>query len=199
MHDDDRQLREQLRGADPAQNLVPLPSTWLDHRMEQIMTEQNTTPAPAVPARTARRTWIPVVGVAAALAIAAAVALPLALGGSPTVEQLAQPTGGDPASGSCMIVSPEGLLMNEQAFAASVLTVEGDVVTLEVTERFTGEVADRVEVPQVDAADGDYSGVPFEVGESYLVAATDGTIAGCGLSGTDIADLRAVYDAAFSG
>ncbi|MEN9621399.1 MAG: hypothetical protein RL499_1592, partial [Actinomycetota bacterium] len=54
-------------------------------------------------------------------------------------------------------------------------------------------------VPQVDAADGDFSGVPFEVGESYLVAATDGTIAGCGLSGTDSADLRAVYDAAFSG
>jgi hypothetical protein len=198
MHDDDRQLREQLRGADPAQNLAPLPSTWLDHRMEQIMTEQ-TTAAPAVPARSTRRTWIPVVGVAAALAIAAAVALPLALGGSPTVEQLAQPAGGDPASGSCMIVSPEGLLMNEQAFAARVLTVEGDVVTLEVTERFTGEVADRVEVPQVDAADGDFSGVPFEVGESYLVAATDGTIAGCGLSGTDSADLRAVYDAAFAG
>jgi hypothetical protein len=199
MHDDDRQLREQLRGADPAQNLAPLPSTWLDHRMEQIMTEQTTSPAPAVPARSARRTWIPVVGVAAALAIAAAVAVPLALGGTPTVEQLAQPTGGDLASGSCMIVSPEGLLMNEQAFAARVLTVEGDVVTLEVTERFTGEVADRVEVPQVDAADGDFSGVPFEVGESYLVAATDGTIAGCGLSGTDSADLRAVYDAAFSG
>jgi hypothetical protein len=199
MHDDDRQLREQLRGADPAQNLAPLPSTWLDHRMEQIMTEQTTSPAPAVPARSARRTWIPVVGVAAALAIAAAVAVPLALSGTPTVEQLAQPTGDGLASGSCMIVSPEGLLMNEQAFAARVLTVEGDVVTLEVTERFTGEVADRVEVPQVDAADGDFSGVPFEVGESYLVAATDGTIAGCGLSGTDSADLRAVYDAAFSG
>lgn len=198
MHDDDRQLREQLRGADPAHTLAPLSPTWLDHRMEQIMTEQTTT-APAVPARSARRTWIPVVGVAAALAITAAVALPLALGGSPTVEQLAQPTGGDLASGSCMVVSAEGLLMNEQAFAARVLTVEGDVVTLEVTERFAGEVADRVEVPQVDAADGDFSGVPFEVGESYLVAATDGQIAGCGLSGTDSADLRAVYDAAFGG
>ena len=194
MHDDDRSLREQLRGADPARDLAPLPPTWLDHRMEQIMTDTTT---PAVPARSARRTWIPIAGVAAALAIGAAIAVPLMLGGTPTVEPLAQPTDGGLPGGSCLAVSPEGLLMQEQAFAARVLSVEGETVTLEVTERFAGEVADRVEVPQVDAASGDFSGVPFEAGEAYLVSATDGTIAGCGLSGTDSADLRAVYDAAF--
>lgn len=196
MHDDDRSLRERLGHADPARDLAPLPPTWLDHRMEQIMTDSTT---PAVPARTARRTWIPVAGVAAALAIGAAIAVPLMLGGTATVEPLAQPSDGGLAGGSCLAVSPEGLLMQEQAFAARVLTIEGETVTLEVTERFAGDIADRVEVPQVDAASGDFSGVPFEAGEAYLVSATDGTIAGCGLSGTDSADLRAVYDAAFGG
>ncbi len=96
-------------------------------------------------------------------------------------------------------VSPEGLLAQEQAFAARVIAVDGGVVTLEVTERFAGDVADRVEVPQVDALDSDLSSVPFELGQSYLVSAGDATIRGCGLSGPDSAQLRALDDAAFGG
>lgn len=199
MHDDDRSLRDQLRGADPARDLAPLPPTWLDHRMEQIMTDAPLTPTTDPRRSTALRVWVPIAVAASAAAAAVAIAVPLMLGGTPTVEPLAQPTDGGLAGGSCLAVSPEGLLMQEQAFAARVLTIEGETVTLEVTERFAGEVSDRVEVPQVDAASGDFSGVPFEAGEAYLVSATDGTIAGCGLSGTDSADLRAVYDAAFGG
>jgi len=41
--------------------------------------------------------------------------------------------------------------------------------------------------------------VPLEAGKSYLVAAGDGMIRGCGLSGTDSAQLRAIDDAAFGG
>ena len=196
MHDDDRSLREQVRGADPARDLVPLSLTWLDHRMEQIMASTTT---PTVPARTARRTWIPVAGVAAALAIGAAIAVPLTLGGTPTVEPLALPEGGALTSGSCLPVSAETLQAQEQAFAARVLSVENDLVTLEVTERFTGEISDRVTVPQVDELTSDFSLVPFAVGDSYLVTATDGVVTGCGLSGADTAELRAVYDEAFAG
>lgn len=197
MDDDDRALREQLRSADPARRIAPLPKTWLDHRMEQIMTESTTTPA--VPAHNTRRWWAPRVGIAAALVIGAGIALPLTLGGTPTTEQLAQPSGGGISSGSCLPVTPEGLLAQEQAFAARVIAVEGGVVTLEVTERFAGDVADRIEVPQVDALDSDFSSVPFELGASYLVSAGDATIRGCGLSGPDSAELRALYNAAFGG
>jgi len=196
MDDDDRALREQLRSADPARRIAPLPDTWLDHRMEQIMTEATT--AHAVPARHTRSWWVPRVGIAAAVA-AAAIAVPLTLAGSPTTEQFALPSGGGISMGSCLPVTPEGLRAQEQAFAARVIAVDGAVVTLEVTERFAGEVADRVEVPQVDALSSDFSSVPFEVGASYLVAAGDATIRGCGLSGTDSAELRALYDSAFGG
>lgn len=197
MDDDDRTLREQLGAADPARAIAPLPETWLDHRMEQIMTDSNRTTETAPPARSTRRAWVPLVGIAAALTIGAAVAVPLTLGATATTEQLAQPGGGGISSGSCLPVTAEGLLAQEQAFAARVISVDGDTVMLEVTERFAGEVADRVEVQQVDVITSDFSGVPFELGESYLVAAGDATIRGCGLSGTDSPELRAIYDAAF--
>jgi hypothetical protein len=54
-------------------------------------------------------------------------------------------------------------------------------------------------VAQVDTLTSDNSGVPFTVGQSYLIGAVDGTITGCGVTGTDSAELRTVYDAAFPG
>ncbi len=198
MHDDDRRLRERLGNADPARDLAPLPPTWLDHRMEQIMTDQTPLTVTADVRRSpAMRVWVPIALAGTAAAAAVAIAVPLMLGGTPTVEPLALPEGGGLASGSCLPVSPEGLLSQDQVFAARVLTVEGDLVTFEVTERFAGEVADRVTVPQVDELTSDFSLVPFATGDTVLVAATDGTVTGCGLSGADTAELRAVYDAAF--
>lgn len=198
MHDDDRSLREQLQRADPARGLAPLPPTWLDHRMEQIMTDAPLTPA-ADPRRSlAMRVWVPIAAVATAAAAAVAIAVPLMLGGAPTVEPLALPEGGGLASGSCLPVSVETLQAQEQAFAARVLSVEDDLVTFEVTERFAGDVSDRVTMPQVDELSSDFSLVPFAVGDSYLVTATAGTVTGCGLSGADTPELRAIYADAFS-
>jgi hypothetical protein len=197
MHDDDHRLREQLRRVDPARDLAPLPPTWLGHRMEQMMTDPTATARPTIaePAR-GRRVWL-AAAAAAVLVAGAAIVVPLALEGARTTEVLAQPGGGGISAGSCLPVTPEGLLSQEKAFAAQVIAVDGDTVTLEVTERFAGEVADRVEVTQLDAIDSDFSSVVFEVSESYLVAAGDGTIRGCGLSGADNPELRAIYDAAF--
>jgi hypothetical protein len=202
MHDDDRALRDQLRAADPARGLPPASPTWLDHRMEQIMTDESSstrTVTPEVPRRDFRR-WRPVIGIAAGLALAAAIVAPLVLGGAePTVETLQPLIGGGLASGSCLVLEPATVAAQQQAFAATVLQIQGETILLEVTERFTGDVADRVEVAQVDAVASDFSGVPFEVGQSYLVGAVDGTISGCGVTGADSTELRAVYDAAFPG
>ena len=206
MHKDDRALRDQLRAADPARALPPASPTWLDHTMEQIMTDQSTTATtttttatPEAPRPTFRR-WAPVIGIAAGVAIAAAIVTPLVLGGpEPTVEALQPSAGGGLASSSCLMLEPATIAAQEQAFAATVLQIEDGTVVLEVTERFTGEVADRVEVAQVDTLTSDNSGVPFTVGQSYLIGAVDGTITGCGVTGTDSAELRTVYDAAFPG
>ena len=201
MHDDDRALRAELRAVDPARALPPASLTWLDHRLEQIMTDESTTTTvtPEAPRRAFRR-WMPVIGVAAGFAIAVAIVVPLALGGSePTVEALKAPMGGGLASASCLVLEPATIAAQEQAFAATVLEIQGDTVLLEVTKRFSGEVADRVKVTQVDAMTSDFSGVPFEVGQGYLIGAYGGTITSCGVTGADTAELRAVYDAAFPG
>jgi hypothetical protein len=201
------QLRDQLRATDPARTLPPASPTWLAHRMEHIMTDQPrtntnanaTASSPKKPRPTFRR-WVPVIGIAAGVAIAAAVVTPLILGGpQPTVEALQPSSGGDLASSSCLMLEPATVAAQEQAFAATVLQIEDGTVVLEVTERFAGEVADRVEVPQVDTVASDNSGVPYKVGQRYLIGAVDGMITGCGVSGTDSAELRAVYDAAFPG
>jgi hypothetical protein len=197
MHDDDRLLREQLRHVDPARELAPLPRMWLGHRMEQIMTDQTDTTI-ATTAEPARRRGLWIAAAAAAvLAVGAAIGVPLALGGASTTEVLALPSDDGTTIGSCLPVTPEGLSSQEKAFAANAIAIDGDTVTLDVTERFLGEVADRVEVTQLDAITSDHSRVSFEVGESYLVAAGDGLVRGCGLSGTDSPELRAIYDAAF--
>lgn len=203
------QLRNQLRAADPARSLPPVAPQWLNQRMEHIMTDQPDTTAnstssttattPGQPRRTVRR-WVPVIGIAAGVGIAAAIVTPLVLGGAtPTVETLEASAGGDLASGSCLMLEPATVAAQEQAFSATVLEITNSTVLLEVTERFTGEVADRVELTDVDPSANDFSGVPYTVGQSYLIGAVDGKISGCGVSGTDSAELRAIYDAAFPG
>lgn len=199
MDNDDRELRDRLRAADPARAIAALPETWLDHRMEQIMSDLTPTPLSTMTdkAPSRRRAWVPLIGVAAALAIGAAIAVPLVLSGAPTTQQLAAPEGGGLSSGSCMPVTAEGLKMQQQAFAAKVIAVDGGTVTLEVTERFRGDIADRVEVSQKKALDSDFSSVVFGLGKSYLIVAGDATIRGCGLSGDDSPELRAIYQSAF--
>lgn len=206
MHSDDRAprnqpsdpLRDRLRAADPARTLPPSSPAWFNRRMEQIMTDQPDA-SPGTSRHTFRR-WGPVVGIAASVAIAAALVAPLIFGGrEPTVEALKPSLGGDLASGSCLMLETETVAAQEQAFSATVLEIRDGTAVLEVTERFAGEVADRVELPQVDTLTSDNSGVPYEVGQRYLIGAIDGTVTGCGVSGTDSAELRAVYDAAFPG
>ncbi|MDX8031855.1 hypothetical protein SK803_16645 [Lentzea sp. BCCO 10_0856] len=83
----------------------------------------------------------------------------------------------------------------QMAFEATVLRIEGNVVTLRVRRAWTGE-ADLVEVRNTTAAPV-LAGFEPEVGRKYLVAASDAQVMGCGYSGLDEPELRAVYDEAF--
>ena len=201
MHDDDRAMRDQLRAVDSAGALPPVSPTWLDHRMEQIMTEQSssTPTATLVPSRPRFRPWMALVGVAAALVTAAAITVPIVLGGTQQTVETLQPTQGGPAGVSCIQLTPETVALQDQAFAATVLRVDGTKAVLEVTERFAGDVADRVEVTQSTGGDPDLSSVPFELGKDYLVGASGGRVSGCGITGLDTPELRAIYVAAFPG
>lgn len=94
--------------------------------------------------------------------------------------------------------APEAAVLKERAqmaFEATVLKLEGNVVTLRVHRAWLGE-ADLVEVRNTTNSPV-LLGFEPEVGRRYLVAASDLRVMGCGYSGLDEAGLRAVYDEAF--
>ncbi|MGW6933737.1 hypothetical protein ACWGE0_27030 [Lentzea sp. NPDC054927] len=103
-----------------------------------------------------------------------------------------------PADPEVRCRKPEAAVLAESAqmaFEATVLRIEGNVVTLQVHRAWIGE-ADLVEVRNTTAAPV-LAGFEPEVGRKYLVAASDAQVMGCGYSGLDEPELRAVYDEAF--
>ena len=186
------------------------------------MTEQTTTSSTSAPATTTptrrRGTWL--AAAAAAVIVGGggyAVVSGLDDDNAPGVAQnqlKPAPTvlrleASAPAAGRCAVPTPEILAQFDVAFAGTVTAVKDDVAVLEPTEVFVGDAVDSVEVTNfadVGAAlamrvdtDVRLLGAPvhFAVGESYLVAATDGVVSPCGFSGPAAGDLQQLYDAAF--
>ncbi len=100
----------------------------------------------------------------------------------------------------CMLPDADVLRGQEIAFDGTVRSVAGGEATLEPDRFFTGEPTDLV---VVKAPDGELqallAAVDFREGERYLVAATGGSVAVCGLSGPYSEDLAALYAEAFGG
>ena len=188
----DDELMARLRAADPLPDLPAL----RPERLDQLLEDTVTTTAAAPTTRRPR-----------ALLLAAAAAGVVAVGGGAlyltTAEGgttvLTTAPGGGPAA-SCAALTPEGLAGSDLAFAGRVTGISGGTVTLEMTQRYAGDVDDTVEVTQGDAGvvvDG--APIVFEEGASYLLVADDGTIGSCSGSGPDTPELRSLFDEAFGG
>lgn len=194
-------LRARLARLDPQAGQPVAPIT--PERKERAMT--TTAPTPAVPTTPPGRSHRPLlVAAAAVLAVAAAA------GGTAVAlssdDEAAPPTtlalSAAPLdiSSICLPVSAEGLRGAEVAFAGTVTSVDGTSAVLDVTEWFRGGDADKVAVSQEGGADAAaLDGVAFEVGTTYLVAASATTIGSCSGSGPDGPELRALFDQAFAG
>ncbi|MEW1836142.1 hypothetical protein [Microbacterium sp. NPDC079995] len=193
-HDQD-DLRRLIRRADPSASLAPLREDRLTRLTEDTMTR--TEPAPAG-ARTSRRGWLVAGGGIVVAAAAAALLLPMALTSpvAPTRLELA-PGGG--LTAMCAQITPEVIGQAEDAFRATVTSIDDGVVTLSVDDRFAGEVGDTVEVAQGEDTAVDGAPIVFEDGTTYLIAATDGVVATCGVSDVDSPELEALYQEAFPG
>lgn len=149
------------------------------------------------PARPRRRLLLGAAGAAGAAAITAALAVPAIIGTPSAVTALDQPVSGGPAA-MCAVVTPEAVASYGTSFRADVTGIDGDTVTLAVTERFDGEVADTVTTTQGDGAGIDGGPLVFEPDRSYLLTTnSDGMIVTCGVSGEADAGLTAVYTEAF--
>lgn len=226
--DTDDELRALLRTADPARTLAPADQAAVSELLEDIMsTDLDARPdtAEATPRR-GRTTWL--VAAAAATVIAGAAGLALSAldsGSDPAPSAGPAPTAPAPSAGSgvstvdpgagtgagtteltaptttpgrCAAPSAAFIAAQQQAFEGTVTAIEGDRVTLQTSEVFTGEVGQTVVVDAPAAAmQSLIQSTQFEVGGTYLVSATDGQVAVCGFSGRADGELQGIYDQAF--
>ena len=196
------ELEQRLRAADPAPPDVPVdPARGQRARtlVERIVTDTQDPIALDPPSSPSRR-WLAVA--AAAAAVVALVGGAVALTGGddePTSVALALPA--DDLMAMCMEVSPEILRDTATvAFEGTVTATGAETTTLAVDRWFAGEEVDEVVVTTPDGSDTALLGsITFEEGGTYLVAAADGEVRSCGLTGPSSPELEAIYEGAFPG
>lgn len=160
--------------------------------LEIIMSTPTTETAP----RNLKGRWLAVAAVAAAFV--AVIGLSGTLDGSdPTT--LALTAGADDPMASCIVFSPEELeRVGEIAFGGTVVSVEGETITLDADVWFRGEEFDQVTLTAQQGMEALIGGVPFEVGERYLISAQAGTVNYCGFSGPATPDYENAFETAFA-
>ncbi|WP_127479710.1 hypothetical protein [Nocardioides pantholopis] len=211
-------LRDRLRAADPASSLPPAGPERTARLLEATMTDDVDRLArsrAAAPTEGARGrgplTWLVAGAAVVVIAGAAVFTVTAADDDEPELpsaqETLRAPSGradvtelsAAAAPGRCAVPTPAALARQELAFEGTVQGVDEDVVVLAPTTFFAGPETDLVEV-QAPAAQLDLllDTVPFQVGRSYLVAASGGRVSLCGLTGPATPDLERLYDDAFA-
>jgi hypothetical protein len=215
--DEDPQLRALLGQSDPARSLTPADPQGLARLLEDTMATPTSSDLDTRADLPEQSTELRRRGPLAWLVAAAAVAT-IAGGGyaavssmqdngtvqqagpstspvdEPVVVTLEAPT---TLPAKCAVPTPELLGTAEVAFAGTVTAVDGDTVTIEPTETYTGQAADEFEVVGM-LPDLRGLGQPeFVVGGTYLVSATGGQVSACGFSGEASPELLNLYDLAF--
>jgi hypothetical protein len=124
--------------------------------------------------------------------------VPKTLGIAPLKGQTTQLKAGA-QTGRCQAVSAGVLAQYDQAFAGTVTSVQGDTVTFQATDVYQGPVGQTVQLtaPPASFAKILTGSSTFQVGQSYLVSAYQGSVSMCGYSGPATSDLQQVFKEAF--
>jgi len=222
--DGDERLRAVLRGGDPAGSLPPADPAALRSLLEDIMSADldirpaqpgQTESGQGEPRRT-RATWLVAAAAVAAIAAGGAFAVTGLTGNGSSAPQadhprtstqqgntgLAGQTTQLTAGGTqtrCAPLTPALLAQYDMAFQGTVTAVDGDTITFQTTEVFSGQVGETVQLtaPPAGFAKILSQGTTFQVGESYLVPAYQGAVSMCGYSGPATSDLQQVFKEAF--
>jgi hypothetical protein len=197
------QLRKRLAGLDPMHPGVPTESlaTPASRRLLEEIMSTPVTEEPNTRLKPSR--WL--IGVAAAAALVVAVGGAIALTGETSGDPVAQDpplvlnAGGEDVMASCIMFSVEELAKAQVAFEGTVVTVEGDAVTLDVGEWFKGGEASQVVLNAPQGLEALIAGFPFEVGSQYLITAYDGNVNYCGFSAPSTPEMKAAFEQAFGG
>ena len=138
----------------------------------------------------------PIAWVAAAMSVVVVTAFALLNSGG-TAPLLLSAGESDPALMSCLPFSVDILDDMEVAFEGTVTGVDGDLLTLDVVTWYTGGDAEQVQITAPLGMEALIGGIPFEVGGSYLVTATNGVVNYCGYTGVATPEFRAAFEQAF--
>ena len=191
MTDDD--LRSRLAASNPtppSEPVDPITSGRARALMENIMT--STTSKPRVEPRRYRlvgaiaAALVVVIGGAALLGGPGTAAEPLVLAGP----------GGAPTA-MCLQFEVGTLRGMTPAFGGTVVELTDSVATLEVDRWFTGGDAEIVEIEYTPGFEALIGTPALEMGQRYLITATDGVVNGCGYSGLATPEYEAAFEQAF--
>jgi len=221
--DGDDRLRALLRGGDPAGSLAPADPAALSMLLEDIMSAdldvRPAEPLATVPRRRTRVTWlvaaaaVGVIGAGGAVAVAGLTGndanppqagrhttthVPKAPDTAPIEGQTTQLNAATPQD-KCLRLTPQILAQYDQAFQGTVTSVQGGTVTFQATDVYQGQVGQTVQLtaPPASFAKILTSSSTFQVGQSYLVSAYQGSVSMCGYSGPATSDLQQVFKEAF--
>jgi len=201
---DEQELNSRMRAADRARGTAPADS-WIDDLVEATMTNETSTHEPR-----GRRTWVMAAAAAAVVAtLGGAFALTQDDDGNDDRDntadakphkELALALAPTDAMQMCIEFSPAALEPLEIAFSGEAYEVDGETVRLAPDHWYRG--GDGANDVVLTAGSPELlleGGITFEEGERYLVAADDGQVATCGLSGPYTDEMAAAYDEAFGG
>lgn len=190
----DEDLRKKLQDLDPLSHGVEVRS--VDDPSSQQMLEGIMETRIESPSRG------PVAYIASVAAVAALVLGGVALfngNSQPDSPPLALSLGQPDALASCIVLTPDILDDVPLAFAGTVTSIDGELVTLAVDEWYVGGDAASVELSAPAGLEALIGSIEFTEGGQYLISAYDGVVNYCGFSGAATPELQAVYDAAFPG
>jgi hypothetical protein len=198
------ELRERLARLDPMHSEVPTESVTTPSS-RQLLEDIMSTPVieqPETGPTPKKSRWLLGVAAAAALIVAVGGALALSDGGSadPTVAAgppLELNAGANDSMAMCIVFDVEFLAPMPVAFEGTVTEVEGDRVTLTADHWFKGGDASQVVINAPQGLEALIDSFPLELGEQYLITATDGNVNYCGFSGPSTPELRSAFEEAF--
>lgn len=187
-HDDLRSRLARANPTPPSEPVDPITSDRARTLMEDIMATTIQTP------KLSRRRMRLVAAVAAVLVVAIG-ALSMVNRGSDT-PPLVLTAQGD-ALASCLPFDVELLRTMSPAFGGTVVELTDSVATVEVDRWYTGGYAEIVEIQYTPGFEALIGTPTLEVGQRYLITASDGVVNGCGFSGLATPELEAAFEQAF--
>ena len=197
------ELRNRLSRLDPMASDVPTEPVTTESS-QQLLEEIMTTPNVEQPGSSGspnKRPWMVAVAAAAVVIVAVgAIGLLSDDGGSDPIAAtppLELNAGGGDTLASCIQFSVEYLAPMPVAFEGTVVSAEGDTVTLDVDTWFKGGDASQVVLNAPQGLEALIDGFPFEVGTQYLITASEGNVNYCGFSGESTPEMRAAFEEAF--